>query len=421
MTHFGNEPDRPAARHGDRCPVPHTATHAADGRKTDHDEERDAPTVELRGGVWHLRSYAAVRQILRDADGTRQAADAAFGADSVIKTDLRQPVIFQDGAPHRAQRTAIARFFTPNAVDGTYRAIIEGLSDDIIADLRRRGQADLSAVTMELAVEVAAMVVGLTDSARPGMDRRIGALLSLDERQRHSGLRRVADSVLSKLRAFRFYRLDVLPAIAARRKTPREDVISHLIGKGYKPIEILIECMTYAVAGMVTTREFIGMAAWHLLEDEALRQDYLGADENDRHRILHEILRLEPVAGHLYRRATRDLRIESEGALHRIPAGALLDLHIRAANADHVAVGEAPHQLQPGRDLARGVQPPVLSFGDGAHRCPGAFLAIQETDVFLRRLLRLRPRMLGTPRLRWNEALNTYEVRDFVIAVDAPS
>jgi hypothetical protein len=29
--------------------------------------------------------------------------------------------------------------------------------------------------------------------------------------------------------------------------------------------------MTYAAAGMVTTREFMVMAAWHLLEREALR------------------------------------------------------------------------------------------------------------------------------------------------------
>jgi hypothetical protein len=65
------------------------------------------------------------------------------------------------------------------------------------------------------------------------------------------------------------------------------------------------------------------------------------------------------------------------------------------------------------------VQPPVLSFGDGAHRCPGAFIAIQESDVFLHRLLRLSLRLPRPPQLSFNETLNSYELRDFVIEVEA--
>ncbi len=90
----------------------------------------------------------------------------------------------------------------------------------------------------------------------------------------------------------------------------------------------------------------------------------------------------------------------------------------RAANADADAVGTDPLALCPHRDLAQGVQPQGMSFGDGAHRCPGAFVAIQESDVFLQRLLKLPLRVERPPRLDWNARLESYEVRDFKLEVE---
>lgn len=395
-----------------RCPVEHGASQ----RKTGRGERPDAPAVEERDGVWHLRSYATVRQVLRNADATRQAG---FNAELVGKTGLRQPVLFQDGAEHLEQRTAIARFFTPKRVDDAYQTLMEDLSDELIVDLQRSRRADLSELSLALAVQVAARVVGLTDSRVPGMARRLEAVLALERLERLSPVRRTIHMASAQLRLLRFYLQDVRPAIRARRKAPREDVISHLLGMGYRPAEILIECITYGAAGMATTREFIGIAAWHLLENEPLRRDYLAADEGERHRILHEILRLEPVVGHLYRRAVTDVVIEHEGSRTTIPAGSRIDLDVRAANADPAAVGDDPLQVCPHRQLAPRVQPPVHAFGDGAHRCPGAFIAIKESDVFLQRLLRLPIRLSAPPRIAWNDLIESYEVRDFLVTLEA--
>lgn len=407
-----------------RCPVAHGdgggASRRSDPARFAGTPEGAAPggsaAVERRGEVWHLRSYAAVRQVLRDADATRQAG---FNAETVARSGMQQPVLFQDGAEHREQRTAIARFFTPATVSGEYRALMETLADDCVAELRRAGGGDLATLSLRLAVGVAARVVGLTDSRRPGMARRLERLLSLERLRHPSRWRRAAALVRSQLHLWSFHLHDVRPAIAARRREPRADVISHLLQQGRSATEILIECVTYGAAGMATTREFIGMAAWHLLDDPALRRRYLVADEAERHRLLHEILRLEPVVGRLYRRAVAELTVEHDGEAHRIPAGALLELDLRAANADPAAVGAAPLQLCPERDLARGVQPPVLSFGDGAHRCPGAFIAIQETDILLQRLLREPLRVERAPELRWNELIESYELRGFEVRVEA--
>ena len=134
--------------------------------------------------------------------------------------------------------------------------------------------------------------------------------------------------------------------------------------------------------------------------------------------MLEEILRLEPVVGHLYRRTVRDLTLSSGGETLTIPAGSLLDLDLRAANADGETVGEAPLELCPARPLERGVQRPVLSFGDGHHRCPGAYLALQESDIFLQRLLRLPLTAEQAPHLGWNAIAAGYELSGFVVRMD---
>lgn len=392
-----------------RCPFPHSAG----DRKTGRSETPDVLAIEQKGEVWHIRSHAAVRQVLRDTDSTRPNI---LNNESPFPAGMRQPVILQSGAPHKQQRTAIARFFTPKTVSDAYATLMESVSDQLVAELVQKNKADLSVLSMRLATQVAAQIVGLTNSRRPGMDRRIYTMIVRPEPT--SRLGRTLATLSDRARMAWFYFQDVRPAIIARRKTPREDVISHLLEMGYNDLEILIECVTYASAGMVTTREFICIAAWHLLENEAVRADYLGASEKERHRILHEILRLEPVGTHLHRRTVTDMQLECAGETYHIPAGAFLDLDISAANADDTAVGAEPLNLCPHRDLAKGVQPQVLSFGDGVHRCPGAFVAIQESDVFLQRLLRLPLRLEGTPHLDWNARIESYEVRSFKLAVE---
>lgn len=397
-----------------RCPVDHNA------RKTGFGQDHLTPGIEQQGNIWYLRSYAAVRQVLRDGQHVRQGAST----DNFMLKWLRPSVVFQDGGPHREQRTAIAGFFTPKTVQEKHHAFIDHLTERLMVRLMRAGKADLSVLSMELAVEVAARVVGLTDSLRPGMDRRIDALLSESDIATDAPddlaarVRRLGQQSRDLLRMSAFYRMDVRPAIVARRKTPQQDVISHLIGKGYNDLEILVECLTYAAAGMVTTREFISVAAWHLLEREDLRRTYLSGDRNERHLLLHELLRLEPVASTLLRRTEGDVSLDHAGTIHHVPAGARIILDIRTANADGAAVGEEPLSVCPFRPLARGVQAPVLSFGDGEHRCPGAFLAIHESDVFLHRLLALPVRLEGTPQLIYNKVLMSYEIRDFQVELD---
>ena len=58
-----------------------------------------------------------------------------------------------------------------------------------------------------------------------------------------------------------------------------------------------------------------------------------------------------------------------------------------------------------------------MSFGDGHHRCPGAYLALQESDIFLQRLLRLPLTAEQAPHLGWNPIAAGYELSGFVVSV----
>ena len=109
---------------------------------------------------------------------------------------------------------------------------------------------------------------------------------------------------------------DVRPAIQARKRQPQEDIISHLISLNYSDPEILTECVTYAAAGMATTREFISTAAWHLLEQPELKARYLAAPEEERFEMLHEALRLEPVIAQSL--SLRDERYQAEQPGNRV-------------------------------------------------------------------------------------------------------
>ncbi|HEX2913830.1 MAG TPA: cytochrome P450 [Chloroflexia bacterium] len=400
------------------CPVDHSKSGQ---RKTARTAEPQKPPINQdNSGVWHVMGFEEARAILRSGD-TKQAGFRAEMIEQIPRM-MNLPILYLEGKPHQSQRRQTARFFTPKTVSSNYQKLMEQQAEALIETLKREKQADLSKLSLVMAVRVAGKVVGLTDSLIPGMAKRLEAFFEQGTGDMTLSWRPdvIFRLLKNQWRVGAFYLFDVWPAIRKRRKQPQEDVITHLIEQHYKNTEILTECVTYGAAGMVTTREFISVATWHLLEQPALRERYLKGSDAERHAILEEILRLEPVVGHLFRRAKADLHLESEGQHIIIPQNALIDLHIYAENADEKVVGDTGLELCPGRKLqGEKIPAELMSFGDGHHRCPGSYVAIQETDIFLRRLLALENlRVVAGPDLSWNDLTMGYEIRDFIIAVD---
>lgn len=394
-----------------------------DSRRAARPDDPREPGAKWAPGLWRIGSHEAARQVLGARGCTTQAG---FTSEFVPKGRLKHhPILFSDGDLHDEQRRKVGRFFAPRVVTERYRPLMVDASDRLLAQALAEGGCRVEELALLYSVDVTRQVVGLTNSTVAGLAGRLVRFFNqppFDITKPDLGRtrRQWARAALNGLTpVVRLYLADVRPAIRARRRTPREDVISHLIAEGYTDMDILVECVTYGTAGMVTTREFIAMALWHLLTDEDLRSTYLAADQDGRIGVLEELIRLEPVVGHLYRRIREPLDVEQGSRTCHLQPGDLVDLQVRQTNTDPAAVGADPMSLCPGRQLARGVHPAGLSFGDGAHRCPGQALALLETDVLLTRMLDLDVTILAEPRIEWDDLVAGYCLRGFQLDLGA--
>jgi len=241
-------------------------------------DEPDAPRVERvdaagRPGVstvWRLRSLEAARQVLRARHATTQAG---FTAEAIPQGYLEHhPILVSDGPQHDEQRRKVARFLAPTVVADRYTDLMHDTADRLLAQAVADGGCTLDELALLYTVEVTAEVVGLTESSVPRMARRLEAMFSqppFDVTRRDLGRTRrqwMQAAVNGLVPVGRLFLADVRPAVRARRREPRDDIVSHLLAEGYSTASILVECVTYGTAGMVTTREFVVMAALHLLD-----------------------------------------------------------------------------------------------------------------------------------------------------------
>lgn len=395
-------------------------TNESNMRRANKPGEKPGPRISRDGSMWKIRSLDVARSILRAPGHTTQAG---FTAEDIPRGVFRHhPILISDGELHDEQRRKVGRFFAPAVIAERYDDLMESTAQAMTSDAARAGSCRLDDLALRYSVTITAEVVGLTSSSVAAMSKRLVTFFRqppLDRSLPNLGRSRrqwIAAAFNGLLPVLRFYLSDVRPAIRDHRRRPRRDVISHLLDEGYSRADVLVECATYGTAGMVTTREFISMACWHLLQNDELRSRYLSAETDERVAILHEIIRLEPVVGHLFRRVREDLTVADEGADYELRSGDLVDVDVRAANTDTTCVGAEPTGLCPGRPLPRGVNAAGLSFSDGPHRCPGQSLAILEADKLLTRLLALEPRIASEPTLGWDDLIEGYRLRGFELS-----
>ena len=352
------------------------------------------------------------RNILR----SKASRQAGASADMVeYENPEHAPVFFLDGEDHLNKRRKTKRFLSPKAVSEQHVAMMERVTDRILDELQQAGTDKLEDLSFTLAIEVVGEILGLTNSDEARRARRVQKVLA-------NSIAQAGDSKISRLwlnmkRAYHvgmFFLGDVRPAIRARRQSPKDDAISFYLEEGYSNLAIVTECLTYGTAGMLTTREFIVMAAWYLFEDHALRARYLEEDAKGQLAILMEILRLEPVAAMIHRRMDEEVTGLEDQAL---PPGEKYGIDIRAANIDEELVGECPYAVDPERARRQKDPGRFLSFGDGAHTCPGWQVALHETRIFLDHLFRVPCITLDRePDMQWNPMLGSYELRNAIVS-----
>jgi cytochrome P450 len=380
--------------------------------KTAREPYRNSPRVEEdAAGVWHIHGYAEAKDLLKE-----DLLQDGFNADDVNRSGM-DPVLYQHGEAHRKQRAAIAKYFSPTTVSQKHNVMMERVADEIIADLVKAKRADLRQFTTRMATVVAAAVVGLKPTS--GLVKRLDAMLHTDDSAAKHPLLRIFEPIRRNLTRISFLFLDVRPAIRQRRRNPEDDVVSYMLSKGKSDLAIFVECVVYGAAGMATTQEFICITLMHAMENPEIREALASEDIDVRYEALHEILRLEPVIGKIKRKTLEPVSVTSKGETHTIPAGAKIEFHVYDVNADAESVEEEPERIHAHRDLEKGTYRSLIGFGSGPHRCAGEYLAISETDIFIRKLMALKGlRVIKPPKISYNATVEGYEVSDYIIEVD---
>lgn len=369
------------------------------------------PRIEKdANGTWHVRGYAEARDLLKE-----DLIQDGFNAEDLRKTGF-EGVLYMSGEPHRQMRAAIAKYFSPTTVQNTHMAVIEKTADELLSRLQKEKRLNLRTLSRDMATVIATAVVGLEPTK--GLIYRLDSML-------HSGplAKNKFTAFFQSLRGnylrFSFLFADVMPAIRRKRKNPTNDVISYMVSKNKKPLEIWVECIVYGAAGMATTQEFILVVLLHCMKDAALRETMMSDNTQARMDALNEILRLEPVIANIYRQPKEAVTVKSEDKEVTIQPGERIAFHVYDVNVDAKAAGEAPEKMNPHRNLGKGVYRSMIGFGSGSHRCAGEHLALAETDVFIQKLLKLPGlRIESGPTITRNDTVEGYEITDLIVAVD---
>jgi len=386
------------------------------------DDRKTAKIAQERGetqeGARVIGAFGASREFLRSP---RVRQGGAANGSSTEETDISDPgevsFFFLDGEAHRKRRAAVAGLFAPKTIITRHQVVMNRTMDDIVARLQERGSAPLDELSWHMAVDVAADIIGLTNSeSSDKLASRVKAVLDSSMERRKGVLDKLVFGAKMLVRVNRFWKHDMVPAIEARRKNPQDDVITYMVKENYSKRGMIMEALSYGGAGMMTTREFIVMCAWHMFEKAELRERFLNADDADKFAILEEILRLEPVASFVHRRVAEPMETKDGTA---VKPGETVAISIRDANTDEAITGPCPFELDPDRAKRMKVVGPYMSFSDGPHRCPGAQVALHETSIFLDRMFRLPGiKLVSEPTISWNPHIQGYELRGAIVACD---
>jgi pimeloyl-[acyl-carrier protein] synthase len=363
---------------------------------------RDAgPTLYIEGPVpgppwlnaWHCFAYDEVAACLRDDRMSSRRQMAAmplehFGIDPGTPAARffwgmqAQTMLTMDAPDHTRLRRLALKAFTPRVVEGM-RGGIQGVVDRLLDEAMAGGATrfDLMPVfAAPLPAMVIAGLLGIPADDWPRFKRWSDGLIGFN---------------ITQAKVDSFYDLGQYLAaqIAARRESPRDDLISGLIAArdqddALTEEELIGQCIILLVGGHETTTFAIGNAVYRLLAERALWEALPGCPPD---RAVDELLRFDSPFAALARKAKRSFALDGR----QIGEGETVWLWIAAANRD-------PSQFpDPDRiDLAR-TENRHLSFGLGPHYCLGAALARLELQIALATLRERYPRSRLTGEVVW--------------------
>jgi cytochrome P450 len=287
------------------------------------------------------------------------------------------------GAEHRRYRALVQPSFSPTKASWWIQNWIDKTVHALIDSFEAAGRAELN-------VEFCAAIPVLTITGSFG----VPVSQALDIR-----------ASLSKPEVI----VEILaPIVAARRKEPKDDLISVLVeaeitdeaGQTHQltDAEIYSFSLLLLAAGSGTTWKQMGITLAALVQ----RPELLESVRSDRTLLrpaIEESLRWEPTDPMFSRWVTQDTELVGTP----LPKGSVIHVCLGAANRDPQR-WERPDEYDPSRPMK-----PTLAFGNGPHVCLGQHVARAEMTIAIGALLDRLPNLRLDPDALPPEYIGFYE------------
>jgi cytochrome P450 len=346
-------------------------------------------------GSWLVTRYDDVFAGLSDR---RLSADRFHLADSNLQAvpllrALGSMMLFKDPPAHTRMRSLVSKAFTPRAVS-EMRPRTQAIAAELLGRCVELGEMDVIAdFAAPLPVTVIAAMLGIPPSDYALFKRWSDDLVKTADGTLAAAASAAAERSAAELGAY----LD--DAFAARRRAPRDDLISRLVAArddddALSNDELFATCALLLIAGHETTTNLIGNGLFALLR----HPEQLALLRRQPGRVaaaVEELLRFEAPFQITSRVAAEDFELRGKN----IRKGQEVVLCLTAANRDPSQFAD-PDRL----DVLR---PDVqhVAFGHGIHFCLGAALARIEGQVAIEALIRLPGLGLTVAKPTWKPGI----------------
>ncbi len=339
---------------------------------------RHAPAHRVEPfGFWAISRYQDVDYVVRNPQLFSSAALFDVMLGDLNPVPEAPSLISSDPPVHTRLRKLVNRAFTPRLIAALEPRIRE-ITSQLIAQVTGSEFDLITDLATPLPVIVIAEMLGVEPDRR-GDFKRWSDDIVYAVNMASGG---IAEEDRSRIRqSIAEFRAHFQNTIEARRREPREDLISALVRaeeeqQALTSDEILGLTTLLLIAGNETTTNLIGNAILALL-DHPTELAKVRADPALVPNLVEETLRYDTPVQNIFRQTTRDVELAGT----TIPAGAPLLLLYGSANRDERKFPD-PDRF----DVTRDTQG-HLGFGYGIHYCLGAPLARLEGRVVLEALL----------------------------------
>jgi cytochrome P450 len=354
------------------CPYDnHSAEYGANYREI-HQQMRAESSVlwtDSYGGHWVVTGYDACRTILLDpetftidpVEGTQQFGPMVPQPDGVRAfAETPGMFFFVDGERHDAPRAVLAGPFSKRRM-AKKADMMKSHVDRVLDQVLPQGEFDIvHDVGMPVIAGVVSTMLGLE------LEDPAAIFRAMEGPTQHARDTSSADGSEPPLMTYEEAVVYVREVVQARKKEPREDVISLLLQANngqFSDEEVEGIAMQVLLASLENPQALTAHVMLYLADRPELRER-LRANPDLLPDFLEEGLRYFNPGMTTARTATRDVEL---GGMH-IGRGDRILLHLAAANADP-AQFDNPDEFDPER---RGVQ--NLALGAGVHNCLGSHL-----------------------------------------------